>query len=233
MRAMIGDLGARRSSCAMVRTMLGGDTEIPGTLPWRIVAAVPNFVLAGTFVVTWVSPSALGERMIPYLVLVMLLEFFILHSSALLGAFMAGEFPRTTKTLIVLVLAVAYTLFVGAFSLAFRTWWPLVTFWLLTLNRLLGPFLRGHAATEREKIFVFFSWGVGVVAYLVFAFATTLLPVARLGVSEAVVRAQRVPGEGLWIDEPHRVLAFGVYYFTVMGLWELGRYANPGGGTKA
>ncbi|HEV8583989.1 MAG TPA: hypothetical protein VGT02_03360 [Methylomirabilota bacterium] len=210
----------------------GPDTTIPGTLPRRLVAAVPNFVLAGTFVVTWVSPPALGERMVAYLVLVMLVELVTVHSSGLLMGFAVSDFERAVKVPVVAGLALVYTALLGGFSLAFGTWWPLVTFWLLTANRLLGPLLAGRARSESEKTYVYFGWGFGAVAYLVSAGVTTMLPVPRLGVTRAVVAAQELPGEGLWVDEPHRALAFGVLYFTVVGLWELSPWAKPAPGAS-
>lgn len=52
-------------------------------------------------------------------------------------------------------------------------------------------------------------------------FATTLLPIPKFGVSEEVVRGQKLPGGGLWIDEPHRVIAFGFLYFTALAISEV------------
>ena len=36
-----------------------------------------------------------------------------------------------------------------------------------------------------------------------------------------VVAAQRLTGEGLWIDQPWRVVAFGFFYFLAVSLSEL------------
>lgn len=57
--------------------------------------------------------------------------------------------------------------------------------------------------------------------YLAFVFVTTLLPMPKLGITPAVVDAQDLPGSGLWIDEPHRVIAFGFLYFSTWGISEL------------
>jgi hypothetical protein len=167
------------------------------------------------------SPGRLGDRMIGYLTLVMLLEFVIVHSSGFMAAFLASDIPRGKKALWIVGLSGFYTIFTGGFALVFRTWWPVTGFWLLTLNRLSSVLL-GQAPVGREKELVRHSWGAGVLFYLVFAIVTALLPVPRLGITPAVVAAQPLPGSGLWFDEPQRVIAFGFLYFTAMALWELG-----------
>jgi hypothetical protein len=189
----------------------------------RVVSAAPDFALGLTFLATWIDPHRLGEKMISYLLLVMLLEFIIVHSSAFMGLVIVSEADRRKKTTAILGLAGLYTVFAGGFALAFKTWWPLGAFWLLTLNRLL-TILLGQAPAGRERQLVTASWAARVLFYLMFVFATSFLPIPRLGITETVVRAERLPGSGLWIDEPQRVLAFGFLYFTVVALSELSGY---------
>jgi len=52
-------------------------------------------------------------------------------------------------------------------------------------------------------------------------FATVMLPVPALGVTQEAIDLQGFSMEGLWIEEPFRVLAFGFLYFAAIGLWEL------------
>ncbi len=49
---------------------------------------------------------------------------------------------------------------------------------------------------------------------------TTVAPVPKLGVTRAVRDAQELPGEGLWIDEPHRVVAAGCFYFLLLAVFQ-------------
>jgi hypothetical protein len=200
--------------------------DSPGSGSWLagVFSALPDFGLAFAFLTTWISPGRLGDHMISYLMLLMLLEFIIVHSSGFMAGLMVSDVPRGKKTLWLFGLSCFYMLFVGAFALAFGTWWPLSAFWLLTLNRLSGVLL-GQAPVGRESQMVMASWAVGALAYLLLAFATTLLPVPRLGITKAVVAAEHLPGTGLWVDEPQRVIAFGFLYFTVVALWELGAHA--------
>jgi hypothetical protein len=185
-----------------------------------VLSALPDFGLAFAFLMTWTSPGWLGGRPIRYLMLVMMVEFVIVHSAGFMAGFMASDLPRATKSLWILGLSGFYTIFVGAFAVAFRTWWPITGFWLLTVNRLSGVLL-SQAPAGRGKQLAAASWGVGALLYVVLVFATVFLPVPRLGISPAVAQAADLLGTGLWVDEPHRVLAFGFLYFTAMALWEL------------
>src|SRR5215831_3521240 len=112
--------------------------DSPAAWSWLagLLSALPDFGFAAAFLLTWISPGRLGDRMIGYLTLVMLLEFVIIHSAGFMATFMASDLPREKNALVILGLSGFYTIFAGGFALAFRTWWPVTGFWLLTLNRL-------------------------------------------------------------------------------------------------
>jgi hypothetical protein len=177
-----------------------------------LIAALPDFGLGAAFLVMWIAPATFGARALQYFVLVMLLEFVIMHSSAIMGNVALTRADRGSATRAVIGFGVLYSLAVIGFALAFRTWWPLLTFWGLTANRMLG-ILIGHRPSAEQKELIRGGWAASAVAYLLFTFATVLLPLPRLGVTRAVVEAAGLPGEGLWVDQPHRVLALGFFYF--------------------
>lgn len=185
-----------------------------------LFTALPDLGLGAVYLITWIAPYALGRRMVAHLMLVMLLEFIIVHSSGFMGSVLYGDARRVGKVTATLGFGIFYTLFVAGFALAFATWWPIWAFWGLTLNRLLGA-LVGQATTGAEKTYVQKGWAIGVIFYLAFVFATTLLPVPSLGITSAVRASQHLPGSGLWIDAPHRVIAFGFLYFTSWGISDL------------
>ena len=185
-----------------------------------IIAAAPDFGLAALFLATWIAPGIVGAHRIGTLLLVMLLEFIVVHSAGFMGAAVAGAGTRLQRLTWILGLGVLYTLFVGAFAAAFGAWWPLGAFWALTLNRLLGALL-GQVPSEDGKLFMMRSWAVGVMAYLGAVFATVLLPVPEFGIDASVRAAANLPGGGLWIEEPQRVIAAGFLYFAALGLSEL------------
>ena len=134
-----------------------------------VLSALPDFCLPATFLITWVRPLAFGDRMVAYLMLVMLLEFIVVHSAGFMGSAAMGS-------------------------------------------------------GDRRK---------GAVFYLVFVGITTVLPLPKLGITAAVVSAQELPGEGLWIEQPHRVIAFGFLYFSAWGISELYAHRWAAGGTPA
>jgi hypothetical protein len=185
-----------------------------------IVAALPDFGLSAVFLGTWIAPRLLGVDRIGHLLLLMLLEFIVVHSAGFMGVAALTDNPKRPRAKAILGLGAFYTLFVGGFALGFRTWWPLVAFWGLTLNRLLSAIVGPPPRGEAERI-VRAGWAVGAMAYLGAVFLTTPLPVPRLGVTKAVVAAAHLPGSGLWIDEPYRVLAAGFLYFLAIGISEL------------
>lgn len=197
--------------------------------PWPAIgAALPDFAIGAAFLATWMSPAPGREGMLGTLMLVMMLEFINVHSSAFMGNVMIGAVAPGRKASALLGLGAFYTLFVGGFALVFKQWWPLWSFWGLTLNRLLGVIL-GQAPAGEEAAFMRRTWAATVLFYLVFTFATTLLPVPRLGVTSEVVDRAALPGTGLWIDQPWRVLAFGFLYFTAVGVSELFGHRWAGG----
>jgi len=181
------------------------------------IAALPDLGLAGFFLYVWVAPHAAGPGRIGDLMLIVLLEFIVVHSAAFMGTTTLQRSSRRTRVVVILKFGVFYTLFVGGFALGFHTWWPVFAFWGLTLNRMLGVIV-GQAPTGEEQRLIKAGWAVGVMSYLVAVFASTFLPVPRLGITPEVIGAANLPGTGLWVDQPYRVLAAGMLYFTAVGI---------------
>ncbi|HEY5609981.1 MAG TPA: hypothetical protein VIL97_02140 [Thermoanaerobaculia bacterium] len=190
-----------------------------------ILSALPDFAMAAVYLITWIDPNALGDdRMVKHLVSVVLLEFIIIHSSAFMGTAAISGLSRWKKVQAILGLSVLYSIFAGAFSLAFKSWWPITAFWALTLNRLL-PVLLGVVPSDRQKALIQAGWAGSACMYLIFIFLTILVPSPQFGITPAVVEAQDLTAgsddPGIWQTEPHRAIAFGFLYFTTIGLLEL------------
>jgi hypothetical protein len=186
----------------------------------HLFSALPSFIFSGVFLVTWIAPGTFGANMISYLMLIMLMEFINVHAAGFMGNAIIGDAGRGKKAATILGLGVMYTLFVGAFSLVFKEWWPLGAFWALVLNRLLGVLL-GKAPTGQEKAALQASWAFGALSYIMLVFATILLPVPEFGVTTDVITNQGLETGGLWSDQPYRMMAFGFTYFAVSGCSEL------------
>ena len=112
-----------------------------------------------------------------------------------------------------------YLVFALGFSLSFGEWWPVGMMVVLTVNRGLSMVLDPQpSAATKDRLQR--SWATATMVYLTAAFATTLLPVPELGMTQDFARGLDLPGRGLWISEPHRVVALGSIYFTAMALLE-------------
>lgn len=185
-----------------------------------LIAAIPDIAIALVFIVTWFAPLTFGEYMVRHLMLVMLLEFIVIHSAAFMGQLAIAQSGVGRKILVILGFGVFYSIFAGAFSLAFSSLWPLMAFWGLTLNRLLRVILGGAFSAE-EKELMTREWATTTMLYLLFIFMTTLLPMPRFGITPAIVAAQEIPGSGAWVAQPQRVIAFGALYFSSLAFMSL------------
>jgi hypothetical protein len=190
----------------------------PAWAAWA--SAVPDFGLSALFLLTWIAPGSAAAGGPRNLILIVLLEFIIIHSSAFMGiaAFKPGS--RRTRAGALIGLGAFYSLFVGSFALVFKTPWPLVSFWGLTLNRLLGVVL-GQAPKDSEASLLRKGWAATSLFYLGAVFLTTLAPIPRLGFSQEAVARMHLPGTGLWVEQPWRVMALGFLYYAAVGVSEL------------
>jgi hypothetical protein len=185
-----------------------------------LTAAVPDLTFGLVCLATWFWADRMPSWLLSYIVLVMLLEFIVIHSSAFLGSMAYGDDPKKKSPKALLGLGGFYSLFVLGFCLAFKTAWPMLSFWGQTINRLMGPML-GANLSGRQRAYVRGMWAISGGLYFVGAFVCSLMPWPRLGVTYEIVAAANLSGEGLWIDEPWRPVVFGFFYFTGVGLFEL------------
>jgi len=106
-------------------------------------------------------------------------------------------------------------------ALALGDPWPLTTFWLLTLNRWLGPLL-SRAEPEGRYRFVMVSWIVSLGLYCIVIPLALALPVPALGLEGYQVAPGTFPesasAEGGSLEQ---AMAAGAAYFTLNGLSEL------------
>ncbi len=196
----------------------------------RMVAALPDIVSAATFLLVWIAPLTLGAEWVKNLMVTMLLEFLTVHSSGIIGTTVSDpKATRLRKTRVVLGFGTFYLLFAGAFSLAFDAWWPILVFCWLLLSKLavvwLAP-MPTHDEQSRQATFTM----IAVVGYVIGAIVTATMPLPQFGIDEAVRTAAAIPGSGVWVDEPHRVIAFGVAYFALQA-WAKWRW-KPGWGVQ-
>ena len=186
----------------------------------RLASAAGDLSFAAVFLLTWVAPDSWLALPLGAAMLAMLLEFVVIHSTAFMGNVSLGDGARNHRVRAILGLGAFYTLFVGAFSIGFRTWQPLIAFGALTLNRALGVLL-DPLPTQAQELRIRKGWAAATMSYLAAVMLTTLLPVPALGIDAAVVAAAELPGGGLWVSQPQRVVAAGFLHFALCGLSEV------------
>jgi hypothetical protein len=190
----------------------------------RLLAAAPDAITAICFGATWAMPLAWSVDATKTLMLVMLMEFLVVHSGGFFGmVVLATDIPKLKRSLAILGLGCFYLMFAAAFSLAFQAWWPVWTFLWLLGSRFaviwLSPLPREDEAGRQMSL-----WALSCAAYLAAVFAGVLLPLPQLGITEAVLPQLGLSGSGLWVEKPYTVLASGLIYFSIMAWakWKLG-----------
>jgi hypothetical protein len=136
-----------------------------------------------------VAPRAFGDRMVRHLMLVMLLEFLVIHSAGFTAALFAFDLTRRVRVLGLLGLSAFYLLFAAAFGFAFGSWWPIFALLALTVNRLAG-FIFTKPPDGGQLTVILLGWAASVVAYLGGTFLTLIVPVPPFGITNVVVRAE-------------------------------------------
>lgn len=204
-------------------------TVDPGSNIWsRVLSALPDALTAGVYAWTWLDPLHFGADTVRNLMLIMLMEFLVVHSGAFIGLVVLSDAAtRMSKTLAILGFGSFYMLFAAAFSFAFHSWWPALSFFWLLAAKFAIVWLTSLPRSE-EKQRLTSLWLISVVFYLAAVFAGVLLPLPRLGLDIELVSMLHLPGEGLWIEQPQTVIAGGMLYFAACA-WSKWAY-RPGWG---
>lgn len=184
-------------------------------LPARLLAALPDAVTAGVFLALWIAPLRFGDGGVRTAMLVMLVEFVLIHAAMFLGTRVLSARTPARRIALLLVFAGFYGMFIAAWSVVFRAWWPLLAFAWLLLGKAAIAADPGRSETERLRRMQSDQL-LATLAYLAGAFATTLVPLPRLGIGADVVPRLGLPGGGLWVEQPHTVIAFGALYFGLL-----------------
>lgn len=193
--------------------MQAEDVESPFV---RAFNALPDTVTSATFLCAWIAPGLIGYDRVRDLLLLMLIEFIVMHSGAFTSVTLGAEnVSRTKRALSLAGLTAFYLMFVLGFSLAFGSTWPIWGFLWLFVSRFLLLFTSSAQMTTKMQR-MFGGWIVSAIAYLGGVFATIILPLPRLGITPQAIAAMHLPGTGLWVEKPWTVLAFGTLYFAVL-----------------
>lgn len=199
----------------------------------RGLRATPDAITASVFLWLWIAPLSLGPDGVAQAMLVMLVEFILIHASAFLGNVAFSDTrSHAAKIKALLLIGLAYLLFVAAWAWSFNAWWPFLAFGWLLLGKL-GVALETRRGREERYARMQLDWSMTSMVYLLGVFATVMLPVPRLGLTPAVQARLELPGSGLWVDEPHRVIAFGALYFGLLAWAKWAGWRLPAGNRPA
>lgn len=183
--------------------------------PQRL-SALPDAITATAFVSLWIAPLWLGTRAISNALLTMLVEFVLVHAAGMLGGLLESRaHSRRAQVAALLGFGMLYGAFIAAFAFAFGEWWPVLVFAWLVLGKLQDLFSTSPAdpmhRQQRQTM-----WAFQVVAYLAAVFATVILPIPRLGITEAIQPQLGLTGGGLWVEQPQTVVVAGALYFGLL-----------------
>lgn len=181
----------------------------------RLVSSLPELLTALLFLFCWMAPRAWRPTLTMELGTVMLMEFFVMHSSFIFIALSSNEQAGLGSKLGALSAAAAFYLPVaGAFAWFNGGWWPLLAFaWLFLMRAVTVLQASGSGAFERKR--QRFHWAAAVGFYVLAAFATMIPPMPRFG-----YLLGSVPWTG-WNVAPQNVMAWGVCYFGAIALLRL------------
>ena len=182
----------------------------------RGFSALPDILTSAMFLCGWIAPGVLGYPRVRDLMLLMLIEFIVMHSSAFTAAVLgADNVSRFKRALFLVGLTAFYMIFVLAFSLAFSSTWPIWGFLWLFVSRFLQLFT-SNAEAKAKLQRLWSGWLVSALAYIGGVFLTAFVPLPSLGITPEVIANLHLTGSGLWIDKPWTVLAFGTIYFALL-----------------
>jgi len=187
----------------------------PQSLPLyqRIAHALPDAVTAGIFLYAWIAPLHWRDTLVAELLLVMLIEFILVHSAPFLGGIVtASHVALVTRLKVFTGLALFYSLFIGVFAIQFESWLPVLAFVWLIAAKLISIFSDRHH-TERQKQRIRIYWGLSFSYYLIAVLATQIVPVPEFGLTQHGSAYGILSISGAWVSHPNTVIAAGFLYF--------------------
>lgn len=192
----------------------------------RLLCALPDSVTAAFFLMIWIAPLGFGDYGVRNAMLIMLVEFFLVHASGMFGAVVFKDHvPLCRRMLDVLPFGLPYALFIGSCAYFFEAWWPFLAFGWLLIGKIALVLDPGSTDAERRQQMQA-RWATTGMVYVIGVMVTSIMPLPRLGITPDLLPRLDLPGSGLWVEKPHTVIAFGVFYFSILA-WNNWREAKP------
>lgn len=177
-------------------------------------SAIPYFALGWVLLDVWRHPLDWDSgRWIPFAVGLLVLEFILIHSGVFM-TMLAARQNTAKRAMLFIALTGFYSLFVIGVSASIGSTELIWIFVSVLLGRAVGLFTQLDENPQR----ILKRSGISMFLYIIAAFASVLLPIPELGVTQDIlnqVYASR--GGGVWEREPQRAIAMASAYFFAMG----------------
>lgn len=181
----------------------------------RLLKALPDAVTAGVFFWVWLDPTGWRKELVAQGLLIMLVEFILIHSGGFFGAIVLNpKEERGRRIKMLLGLGIFYSMFVAVWSWQFSSWWPLLFFFWLVGAKLVNLLLGRRTPDELQQRQMGIV-GMSVAFYLLCVVATLFLPLPKLGLTHHG-HYYGMPSSGEWVSHPHIVISALVGYFGLL-----------------
>ena len=170
----------------------------------------PSFWLSAMFLITWIRPYTFGVNTIDHLRIVIVLEFLAILAYPFSLNIWDPE-ARDFRIGCLIPFAGFFGLQVLGIVMTLHKWWPIVTFILLTYDRVrLASANYGNLTAMRGLIDY---WRQSAIIFWLGMVASFLLSKVQFGVTDEVISRQQFKGDLTYI------LAMGTSYYLILGLW--------------
>ena len=195
----------------------------------RSFAALPDAITSATYLGAWIAPTLLGVDAVRNLQTTIVIEFLVLHASALYG-FGVARRGVWRRWMLLAGLSAVYLLVMAAFARRLQSPWPIAAFfWLFTAR--FGYILLHPTTAEQDSDRAQWIWLWSVVAFAIAAYAGDYLSLPKFGMSDAFTRQLPLPGDSKTAAAPHLLMAFGAAYFALQAYLKV--YFSAPAATKA
>lgn len=175
----------------------------------RISSAAPDIVMTAMFLWCWLAPTAWRPTLASELGLLLIMEFFALHSSMFLGGMVPMQRESAGVRLVTAMIVMAFYIPVaGGFAYFHGGWTPVLGFAWLLLSRVVCM-LAGQGSAEFESKRMRFYWGAAVSYYVLGVMLVLFLPLPKLGFRGVT----DLFWDKWWAISPVKVIAWGFFYF--------------------
>ena len=170
----------------------------------------------------WIYPSAEDIKEIQYWTALILFEFTLVHSAAILAAW--------GKTWIILIL-IALNLFItaGAWAHLAPESNALLVFSVLIFSRLYSSYINS-SVNARFKTFLVSGCSLSFYFALIITITSAPEIIPNFGLTNSFLAQhdyfQYTRGHGLLIDQPKLTFAFCASYFSILGVFEIYFYRS-------